>query len=92
VVGALTRIASAQMVGITLPEASPAAELKQRIGMTDVTVVYHRPAVNKRTVWGELVPWSTIGQTNWILAGHEGSRRWALASEWALARARLVNR
>lgn len=39
------------------PMASPYAEVTQRIGTTDVKVVYHRPSVKERTVWGELVPY-----------------------------------
>lgn len=39
-----------------LPEASQLAVVKQRIGVTDVTVTYHRPLVNGRKVWGGLVP------------------------------------
>jgi tetratricopeptide (TPR) repeat protein len=40
----------------TTPRVSPAAGVTQRIGITDVTINYHRPAVKERTVWGELVP------------------------------------
>ncbi len=28
--------------------------------MTDVAITYHRPAVNKRTVWGDLVPYGEV--------------------------------
>ena len=42
---------------LTLPEASPKASVSQTIGITDVSVAYHRPAVNKREVWGKLVPY-----------------------------------
>ena len=30
----------------------------QTIGITDVKVVYHRPAINGRTIWGQLVPYN----------------------------------
>ena len=52
------RIVSAQ--DITLPDASQAAEAKQRIGLTDITVKYHRPLVNGRKVWGGLVPYGKV--------------------------------
>lgn len=39
------------------PQPSPGASLTQRVGLTDVSVTYSRPAVRGRTVWGELVPW-----------------------------------
>jgi len=42
---------------LKLPEPSPAATTEQTIGITEVKVVYHRPAVNGRTVWGQLVPY-----------------------------------
>jgi tetratricopeptide (TPR) repeat protein len=50
----------AQVPPITLPEASPEASVSQTFGMTQVTIHYHRPAVNKRKVWGELVPWGEV--------------------------------
>ena len=40
---------------IFTPMASPRAEVAQRIALTDVEVVYHRPAVNERDVWGRAV-------------------------------------
>jgi hypothetical protein len=42
---------------LTLPQPSPAASVSQTIGITDVTVTYHRPSVLKRDVWGSLVPY-----------------------------------
>jgi tetratricopeptide (TPR) repeat protein len=47
--------AAAQMQ-LKLPDASPSASVSQAIGLADFTVTYHRPAVNKRKVWGDLVP------------------------------------
>ena len=40
-----------------LPRGSQMAKVSQRIGNTDVTVVYSRPSVNDREVWGSLVPY-----------------------------------
>lgn len=37
---------------LTTPQASPKATTMQRIGITDITLVYHRPAVRNRKVWG----------------------------------------
>jgi Protein of unknown function (DUF2911) len=48
---------------IRLPEASPAAIAGQTIGITDVTIHYHRPAVNKRRIWNGLVPYGTLWRT-----------------------------
>ena len=44
-------------VALKLPEASPAATVSQTIGLTEIKVVYHRPAVAGREVWGKLVPY-----------------------------------
>jgi tetratricopeptide (TPR) repeat protein len=41
---------------LNLPDASQLAVTKQRIGLTDVKVTYHRPLVNGRKIWGGLVP------------------------------------
>lgn len=45
---------------LTLPEDSPRAIAEQRIGMTDVTIVYHRPFVKGRKIWDGLVPYGKI--------------------------------
>jgi tetratricopeptide (TPR) repeat protein len=56
---AFTLDLSAQ-VPIALPDPSPKAAVSQTVGLSDLTVTYHRPAVNKRKVWGGLVPYDTI--------------------------------
>ena len=45
---------------IRLPDASPAASTGQTVGVTDINITYHRPAVNKRRIWGGLVPYGTM--------------------------------
>ncbi len=45
---------------LTLPEDSPRAVAAQRIGMTDVTIVYHRPFVKGRKIWGGLAPYGQV--------------------------------
>jgi hypothetical protein len=42
------------------PDVSQAAEAKQRIALTDITVKYHRPLVNGRKIWGGLVPYGKV--------------------------------
>lgn len=39
---------------VRLPQASPAATVSQTIGVTDIAITYHRPAVKGRTVWGDI--------------------------------------
>ena len=45
---------------IRLPDTSPAATIGETLGVTDVSITYHRPAVNKRKIWGGLVPYDTL--------------------------------
>ncbi|HEY1847962.1 MAG TPA: DUF2911 domain-containing protein, partial [Opitutaceae bacterium] len=40
----------------TLPEPSPRASVSQVVGISTVSVDYHRPSVKGRKVWGDLVP------------------------------------
>ena len=54
--------ANAQDV-LKAPQLSPAASVSQTIGLTDVTVAYHRPAVAGRKIWGELVPYGEVWRT-----------------------------
>jgi hypothetical protein len=49
--------------GITTPRTpSPAAEVKQTIGISTITVNYSRPSVEGREVWGKLVPYGWNAQ------------------------------
>jgi hypothetical protein len=45
---------------LKLPDVSQAAEVKQRIALTDITIDYHRPLVNGRKIWGALVPYGKV--------------------------------
>ena len=44
----LVAVSAAAQPALRLPEASPAATVGQTIGITDISITYHRPAVNKR--------------------------------------------
>jgi hypothetical protein len=48
---------------LTLPEPSPSATVKQKIGFTDLTIAYSRPGVKGRTIFGGLVPYGKIWRT-----------------------------
>ena len=43
-----------QPAKVRLPQASPSATVSQAIGITDVSITYHRPGVRGRTVWGDI--------------------------------------
>lgn len=48
---------------IELPAPSPKAKVEQRVGLTDVSIEYSRPAVNGRKIWGGLVPLDKVWRT-----------------------------
>ncbi|TXE14934.1 DUF2911 domain-containing protein [Seonamhaeicola algicola] len=48
---------------VETPQPSPSATLKQKVGLTDVTIEYSRPGVKGRTIFGGLEPWGTIWRT-----------------------------
>jgi tetratricopeptide (TPR) repeat protein len=55
----ISTVVLAQAV-IRLPERSPQASVGQTLGVTDISIAYHRPAVNKRKIWGGLVPYGVL--------------------------------
>lgn len=56
----LGSLAQAQSFVLDLPRPSQHAIITQRIGITDVTINYHRPMVNKRKIWGGVVPYGQV--------------------------------
>ena len=53
----------AQTPKVEFPAASPACTLKQRVGLTDIEVVYSRPGVKGRTIFGGIVPYGQVWRT-----------------------------
>jgi hypothetical protein len=45
------------------PRTSPHATVSQKIGVTEVSVNYHRPGVKGRVIWGELTPYDQVWRT-----------------------------
>jgi len=45
---------------LDLPRDSQGAAVTQRIGITNITIEYHRPLVKGRTVWGKVVPYGEV--------------------------------
>jgi tetratricopeptide (TPR) repeat protein len=58
--GAMSEISLAQSLVLDLPRQSQRAQVSQRIGITDITISYHRPLVNDRKVWDALVPYGKV--------------------------------
>jgi hypothetical protein len=57
---ALATPLAAQFPPLVLPRVSQRASVTQQIGLTQVRIDYHRPAVGGREVWGKLVPFDTV--------------------------------
>ncbi len=57
---AVAGLCQAQSALIDLPLPSQHAVVMQRIGVTDITINYHRPLVNGRKIWGGLVPYGDV--------------------------------
>lgn len=53
----------AQTPGVNFPAASPPCTLKQRVGLTDIEIVYSRPGVKNRTIFGGIVPYGQVWRT-----------------------------
>ncbi|GAA4275159.1 hypothetical protein GCM10022258_44550 [Aquimarina gracilis] len=45
---------------ITYPKTSKKASISQQIGITTITIDYHRPAVRNRIIWGKLLPYGKV--------------------------------
>ncbi len=64
---------NAQAQFMETPQASPKAMVMQRIGITDVTITYHRPGVKGRKTWGELVPFNEGKPFPWRAGANENT-------------------
>lgn len=53
----------AQAPKIEFPAASPAATVKQRVGLTDIEINYSRPSMRGRAVFGQLEPYGAVWRT-----------------------------
>jgi tetratricopeptide (TPR) repeat protein len=56
----MSGVCAAQSFVLDLPRGSQRAEISQRIGITDVTIDYHRPLAKDRKIWGGLVPYGAV--------------------------------
>jgi hypothetical protein len=53
----------AQTSAVQFPSPSPTETLKQHIGLTDIEIVYSRPGVKGRQIFGGLVPYGEVWRT-----------------------------
>jgi len=59
-ISAVSGLGRAQSFVLDLPDQSQRAEISQRIGITNVTIKYHRPLTKDRKIWGGLVPYGQV--------------------------------
>ena len=55
--------APAAQAQIITPQASPKSTVMQRVGLTDITIVYSRPGVKARNIFGTVVPFGKRWRT-----------------------------
>ena len=48
---------------LEFPSPSPACTIKQRVGLTDIEIVYSRPGIKGREIFGSLVPYGKVWRT-----------------------------
>jgi hypothetical protein len=49
-----------QPTELNIPRASQRASVTQRVGLTDITIMYHRPSVGGREIWDKTVPYGKV--------------------------------
>jgi len=49
-----------QLPTLRVPRVSQGARVTQVIGLSDVTIQYHRPGVKGREIWGKLLPYGEV--------------------------------
>jgi hypothetical protein len=59
----VTLVAPPARAELQLPRVSQKAIVSQTLGLTDITLVYSRPGVKQRAIWGELVPYDKPWRT-----------------------------
>jgi hypothetical protein len=49
-----------QPTELNIPRVSQRGTVSQRIGLSDITITYHRPEVGGREIWGKIVPYGKV--------------------------------
>lgn len=63
VLGVAASVFAQPAAPVSFPAPSPTATLKQRVGLTDIEIVYSRPGVKNRKIFGGLVPYGQVWRT-----------------------------
>ncbi len=53
----------AQDPKVQLPQQSPLGTIKQNVGITDIEIVYSRPGVKGREIFGKMIPFGAVWRT-----------------------------
>lgn len=71
----IPKISSAQFGtgNVHLPYESQKASVMQTIGLTEISLTYHRPGVKGRKIWGELVPFDNGVPIPWRGGANENT-------------------
>jgi tetratricopeptide (TPR) repeat protein len=56
-------VGSASALAQKVPADSTRATITQRVGLDEVTIVYYRPNVHGRKIWGALIPYGMVWRT-----------------------------
>ena len=62
-IAAACLLATTSSAELVTPRVSPKATVSQTLGITDITLVFCRPGVRGRTLWGALVPYDKPWRT-----------------------------
>jgi len=68
--GLILAFFSPAIIAQELPQPSPAAEVEQRVGLTDIEIEYSRPGVKDREIFGDLVAFGEVWRTGANAATH----------------------
>ena len=80
--------ATGETLMLNLPRQSQHAQITQRIGITDITINYHRPLANGRQIWGKVVPYGQV----WRAGAIWGNRYWYFPPPAATPRSSSASR
>jgi hypothetical protein len=70
---------------ITIPSTSPLATFSQKVGLSDVTIVYSRPSAKGRKIMGDIVPYGEIWRT-----GANASTKFKISEELTIEGKKLA--
>ena len=58
-----TELSAQQGPRVEFPAPSPACTVKQKVGLTDVEIIYSRPSVRGRKIFGAMIPYGEVWRT-----------------------------